>query len=180
MKNSLKTLIAVLLLAFSISYSKAQPKAKIGMSIDQVKKLYPNSTSTFNQSNAFIESETIIYGLEEKWGFKFKDGKVDMMSFHYYDRQFNEEKFSNFLLAAQNLIEDYKKAFGEPDIVEIGDTTYKDPDVKRHWGYKVIEAKWRNADEMKCKIEFKFLGGKGQYCLLFKVIFFDKEYAYFD
>lgn len=170
-------LIMFSLLSFAAS---SQPKAKIGMSIDEVKALYPNANSVFNESNSVITQKETIYGLENEWGFRFRDEKVDWIYFHHYENDFNEENFAVFFNAAKKTIADYESIFGQADQIEIGDTVFKDPYIERHWGYDVITAKWTNAQEMKIKVQFHFAGGKAHYYLLFKIHFFDKEYPYFE
>lgn len=55
--------------------------------------------------------------------------------------------------------------------------TFIDPYIEHHWGYDVISAVW-NTDEMSFKVEFVFIGGKGEYNFLFKMEFHKDGYIF--
>lgn len=160
--------------------SKAQPEVRIGMSMDEVKKAYPNTTSASYQNTITLSQPDTLYGLADEWGYRFEDNKLEWIFFHKYIDELNSENFRKCLSATASLMKEYADAFGLPDSVIVGDTTFVDPYVNHHWGYDVIEAQWNNAEGMKISIEFTFMGGKGEYHFLVKVNIFDKGYPYFD
>ena len=82
-------------------------------------------------------------------------------------------------LPPRRLIKKYTDDYGKPFEYKAVDTTYRDPYKDHHWGYDVIYAKWKT-DKIKFKIEFTFMGGKGEYHFLVKMGFFDKDYKYWD
>lgn len=176
--NSLITLLFALLL-FSIK-PKAQPLAKTGTRLSEFRKQYPPDKESKYNNTVTLEFPGTVYMLESVWGYRFTDSLLDWVFFHKYIPELNSSNFSNCLLTAGSLINDYAKFYGRPDTIITGDTTFRDPYEKRHWGYDVLEARWNNAGGMKIKVEFTFMGGKGEYNFLFSVNFFDKDYPYFD
>ncbi len=137
-----------------------------------------DSTSTYHEETNYHVYDT-IYGISDEWTYRFEDSKLQFHIFSHYSYEIDEKNFVLNLNAAENLIADFTKFYGEPDSFEIGDSTFVDPYEKRHWGYDVIKAKWETKG-MKIKIEFQFFGGKGEYFYLFSVKFFDEDYPYFN
>jgi hypothetical protein len=158
----------------------AQTKASIGMNMDEVKKLYPQTKSSTYENTITLSFNDTLYGLPGEWGYRFKNNQLEWIHFDKYFDEINKTNFDKCLTATKKVITDYTKAFGKPDTTIIGDTTFVDPYVKHHWGYDVIETRWNNYKGMKIKMEFTFLGGKGEYNFLVKINYFDKSYPYFD
>lgn len=175
-KNLLMT-ISIIIIALS---TVAQEKATIGMTLDEVKKIYPSIKTDSNENGITFSRLDNLYGLDDSWGYRFTENKLTWIFFHKYIKEFNDTNFSKCLVATRRLVKDYTKFYGKPDTTIIGDTTFVDPFKKKHWGYDVIEVRWKNYNGMKIKIEFTFLGGKGEYCLLFQIHYFDKNYPYYD
>jgi len=124
--------------------------------------------------------EQELYGLSGSWAYQFEDGLLKWFLFDKYIDEINDINFKKCLFAANQLIKDYTKQYGKPDTIFTGNTSFVDPYIKSHWGYDVIEAQWYNVNGMKIKIEFTFMGGKGDYHFLVKINYFDKNYPYFD
>ena len=61
-----------------------------------------------------------------------------------------------------------------------GKQKFVDPYKTKHWGYDVLEARWKNAGGQKMKVEFTFMGGKGEYHLIVVITHFDKDYPYYE
>lgn len=139
-------------------------------------KLFPNGIALSGQ----WERKEKLYELDGSWNYDFLNGKLDWYSYDKYLNEINESNFTKSLNAAKSLINDYTKIYGKPDTTIIGNTNFVNPREKHHWGYDVIEAKWYNANGMKIKIEFTFMGGKGEYHFLVKIEHFGKDYQYFD
>ena len=158
----------------------SQSKAKIGMSMEEVKELYPKTQSSYYNNSVTLSLNDTLYGLPSEWGFRFENNKLNWIFFSKYIDEINKSNFDKCLKASKKLIKEYTKTFGKPDTTIIGDTTFVDPLVKHHWGYNVIEARWNNYKEMKVKIEFEFFGGKGEYQFILTINYFDKNYPYFD
>jgi len=121
-----------------------------------------------------------LYGLKGSWTYRFENGKLSWIHFNKYLDEINENNFKQCLHAATQLINDYTRLYGKPDTTLTGDTTFVDPYKKHHWGYDVIEARWKDCKEMKIKIEFTFMGGKGDYHFLLGINYFDKNYPYYE
>lgn len=178
-QNTMKYLLLIIFMNLTM-ISLSQQKAKIGMTINEVMKLYPNSKSDTIGNEITLSRTENLYGLNDTWGYRFKEGKLDWIFFHKYIKDINSSNFNECLKATKKLIEDYTKAYGKPDTTITGNTTFIDPYVKKHWGYDVLEARWKNYNDMKIKIEFTFMGGKGDYNLLVQIHYFGKNYPYYD
>lgn len=164
---------------FSLS-TFAQSNARIGMSIEEVQKLYPKTQTSTYENTITLSFNDTLYGLPGEWGFRFENNKLNWIFFSKYIDEINKQNFAKCLKAAKKIIVDYTKTFGKPDSTIIGDTTFIDPYKKHHWGYDVIEARWNNYNGMKVKVEFKFFGGKGEYHFIVTINYFGKDYPYFD
>lgn len=159
--------------------SPAQSKVKIGMSMDEVKKVYTNTTSASYQNTITLSRPDTLYGLADQWGYRFENNKLSWIFFHKYIDELNQANFDLCLSAFHKLVKDFNVKYGKADSLITGDTTFIDPFVKHHWGYDVMEAQWKDADGMKIDIEFTFMGGKGEYHFLVTINIFDKSYPYF-
>ena len=158
----------------------AQPEVIIGMTMDEVNKIYPGLKSGTYENTTTLERPVNLYGLEDVWGYRFEKEKLTWIFFHKYMHEINETNFNKCLSATRKIIEDYTVLFGKPDTIITGDTTFIDPYKKKHWGYDVMEARWKNYNNMKIKVEFTFMGGKGEYNFLVSINYFDKNYPYFE
>lgn len=176
----MKNKIALIVFVLCSVYAFAQPDIKIGMSLNSVKQLHPEFNSTVSQNAVTLTKPDTLYGLNGEWGYRFENEKLTWIYFNKYIDEINEANFKKCLSAAEKLIEDYSKPYNKPDTLIIGDTLFVDPYIKKHWGYDVVEAKWKKSDNMKIKIEFTFMGGKGEYSFLVKINYFDTLYPYFD
>jgi len=171
----------ILLLFLGIGFPfKAQTKITIGMSPDSVKKIYPGMKESRYENSVTLSRKDNLYGLEDEWGYRFENGKLDWIYFDKYLDTLTEKNFKLYLTTTKKIIIDYTKAYGKPDTTITGNTKFIDPYKKHHWGYDVLEARWNNYRGMKIKVEFTFMGGKGEYHFLVKINYFDKEYPYFD
>lgn len=150
------------------------------MSLDSVKKVHPNyKESKYENSVTLTKKEKLPKG-EADWGYRFDNNKLDWIYYQKYVHELNEKNFNDCLAEARRLIAGLTEEFGSADFMQEGQTKFVDPAKKHHWGYKVIEARWNNAKGMKIKVEFTFMGGKGQYAFLVKENRFGKDYPYFD
>lgn len=151
---------------------------KIGMEFSEFAKELPEVVNNETDANKQYGFDTQVQGLDGGWSYNFKDGKLEWFMFSSYEEHFNQENFDKYLVAAQNSIEIFKQKYGEPTEFEFENKTYKDPYVERHWGYDVISAVWKT-DEMDFKVEFTFMGSRGEYNFLFKMEFHESGYEYF-
>lgn len=158
----------------------AQEKVIIGMTIKEVKKIYPAIKTDMNENGTTLSRPDNLYGLDDDWGYRFTGNKLTWIFFDKYINEINDGNFRKCLSATRQLVQDYTNLYGKPDTIIIGDTTFVDPFKKQHWGYDIIEAQWENYNNMKIKIEFTFMGGKGEYNFLVKICYFDKNYPYYD
>ena len=176
----MKYFIATLLL-FSVSSSSfAQSKASIGMTTDEVKKIYPGMESNTYQQTITLSRTEDLYGIDGTWGYRFEGDKLNWIHFDKYIDKINDKNFEKCLTATKQIISDYTRLYGNPDTTITGNTKFIDPYKEKHWGYDVLEARWKHHNGMKIKVEFTFMGGKGQYNFLVKINYFDKSYPYYD
>lgn len=174
----MKALISLIFL-FSILSAFSQNDLRIGMSEEELQSKYSNlKKSTYENTVTYTRPDT-LYELDGKWGYRFEKKSLNWIYFMRYDSDLNEANFNKNLEACEKLIKDYSKIYGFPDSLINGEKVYKDPYVKRHWGYDVLEARWYDANGMKIKIRFTFMGGKGEYNFLLTIDIFDKTYSYF-
>jgi hypothetical protein len=158
----------------------AQPSVTIGMTMNEVVKIYPGMKSGTYQNTTTFERPVSLYGLDDSWGYRFEEEKLTWIFFHKYIDEINETNFKKCLSATKSIIKEYTALYGNADTTLTGDTTFVDPYKKHHWGYDVIEARWKDYKGMKIKVEFTFMGGKGEYHLLVTVNYFDKNYPYIE
>lgn len=162
------------------SSSFAQSKASIGMTMDEVKKIYPGMESNSYQATITLSRTEDLYGIDGTWGYRFEGDKLNWIHFDKYIDKINEKNFEKCLTATKQIIADYTRLYGNPDTTITGNTKFIDPYKEKHWGYDVLEARWKDHNGMKIKVEFTFMGGKGQYNFLVKINYFDKSYPYYD
>ena len=175
-----KTLLLFSLIIFSTAlFSQEKNRINIGMDMYLFKMVYPKVISANAPTDGQWGRVDTLYGLPGSWAYNFKDGKLDWCLWDLYIDSLSQINFDKCLAAAKALIKKYTANYGKPLEYKEVDTTYKDPYKQHHWGYDVIYAKWKT-DKIKFKIEFTFLGGKGEYHFLVKMGFFDKDYPYWD
>ena len=139
-----------------------------GMTITQFKKACPTLKPVDNSQIIYKET---IRGLDGKWSFDFKDGKLSWFLYNFYvqeDKDVNEKNFNKCLKATEQIIADLTKLYGKPSEVEEGTKTFRDPYKDHHWGYDVTEALWKTK-KGDIKAKFKFFGGKGEYFFVVSV-----------
>jgi len=148
----------------------------IGMSIDEFKQIYPNLKSTkYQKTESFTRKET-IYGIDGKWYYEFKNSKLKWFKFDNYISEINQQNFDKCLKATQEITANFIKKYGNP-ISTSGNQKFRDPFKDHHWGYEVKKTVWK-ANNVKIKVEFYFMGSKGEYNFIIKIDFHDKNYEY--
>jgi hypothetical protein len=170
-------IIILLLLNFVLF---AQSKAKIGMSMEEFQALYPKTKSALYQNTTTLSIQDTLYNLPGQWGYRFDNNKLNWIHFDKYIDEINQRNFDLCVSASQEIIKNFTKAYGKPDTLITGNTNFIDPYQKHHWGYDVIEARWKEVSGMKIKVEFTFMGGKGEYHFLVVINYFEKNYPYFE
>lgn len=181
MKTSRAFLIVLTVISFfSFTFSFSQQKAKIGMSLQDVKTLYPNARESRYDKEINLTVEDTLHGVASAWSLNFSDDKLKWIMFNHYDAKLSEAGFKKYLKATKEIIADYTKWYGPPDEEIKGKQVYVDPYKKKHWGYDVLEARWKNVNGEKMKVEFTFLGGKGEYQFLVVITHFHKDYPYYE
>ncbi len=173
-----KLLTISFLFAFVCVFS--QPKAKIGMSLEDARKLFPNAIESKYEKTITLVNADTIHGLADAWEYNFTDGKLKSMSFSKYIDVISEANFKKCLKATKEIIADYTLLYDAPDEETEGKQKFVDPYKEHHYGYDVLEARWKNASGQKIKIEFTFFGGKGEYHFIVVINHFEKDYQYYD
>jgi hypothetical protein len=148
-----------------------------GMSLDAFLQVHPDLGRPAGPDTQVTRTET-RQGLDGTWTYEFEDGKLDWWVWDATIDELNEDNFRKCLEAASALIDEAKATSGSPVSLERGQTAFRDPKVQRHWGYDVVEAKWK-ADDVWFKISFRFKGAKGMYAFLVKSEFFRPGYEFF-
>lgn len=160
-------------------FSQEKGKINIGMDIKEFKKIYPSVIPKNAPDSGQWERSENLFDLAGSWAYNFKDGKLDWCIWDIYIDSINQKNFNKCLWATEVLIAEYTEDYGTPYEYSKTDTIFKDPYIDRHWGYEVLNAKWKTG-KVKFKIGFTFMGGKGQYHFLVKMGFFRNNYPYFD
>jgi len=174
----MKKLITIFFFSSFVVFS--QPSVKIGMSLDTVKKMFPYAQESISQKAITLTINTTIHDLTTSWAYNFEEGKLKSMLFSKYIDELTEANFKKCLKATKEIIADYTKLYDEPDELIEGKQKFVDPYKTKHWGYDVLEARWKNADGQKMKVEFTFMGGKGEYHLIVVITHFDKDYPFYE
>ncbi len=175
----MKNFLILLFITNSIA-TYSQSNIVIGMKLEDVKKICTDCKISVYENTTTLETPVTLYGLDDSWGYRFQGDTLTWIFFHKYIDELNDANFKKCLSATEQIIKDYTLLYGIPDTTIIGDTTFVDPYVKHHWGYDVIEARWKNYKGMKIKVEFTFMGGKGVYHLIVQINYFDKDYPYYE
>ena len=150
------------------------------MSLEEVKKLYPAAKESKYEKEINLTVDDTIHGLISGWGYNFVEGKLKWMSFSKYIDELTDANFNKCLKATKAIIADYTNWYYEPDEIIEGKQKFVDPYKTKHWGYDVLEARWKNVNGQKIKVEFTFMGGKGEYQLIVTINHFDKDYPYYE
>lgn len=159
----------------------AQEKGKvvIGMGLDAFRRVYPGVVPVDAKPDGQWSRPETLAGLPGRWSYTFVAGRLDWALWNVYVDELTESSFARCLKGARALIAIYTKAYGRPLSSEELDTVFKDPMKHHHWGYEVLFAKWQ-LDDLKFKIAFRFMGGKGEYHLIVSMAFFRSDYPYFE
>ncbi len=172
----MKSFLITALFSFSIHIiAFTQSKATIGMTMARVKKIYPDMEMSASGNTTTLTRPETLYGIDGKWGYQFKNQKLIWIYFDKYIDELNDNNFRKCLSATRHLIKDYTKRYGKPDTTITGNTKFIDPYKKHHWGYDVLEARWKDKNGMKINIKFKFMGSKGEYHFIVDINYFDKK-----
>jgi len=150
----------------------------VGIDFVEFSTNFPEIVKQETNNNKQYGYKTQIEKMDGGWSYNFKEGKLKWFMYNSYSDDITQENFDKYLLATQKIIEKYKLKYGEPKKITSENKKFKDPYIERHWGYDVIIAIWET-DEMDFKIEFTFMGGKGEYNFLFKMEFQKHGYEYF-
>ena len=150
------------------------------MSLEEVRKLFPNAIeSKYEKTITLVQADT-IHGLADAWEYNFIDGKLKSMSFSKYIDVISEANFKKCLKATKEIISDYTLLYDAPDEETEGKQKFVDPYKEHHYGYDVLEVRWKNASGQKVKVEFTFFGGKGEYHFIVVINHFEKDYPYYE
>lgn len=172
-------LLGLTILSFS-GLLIAQKPASIGISKTKFIQLYPELTSVIYEKTETYSIPDTLFGLDDKWGYRFEKDTLTWIYFHKYIDDITKENFELCLNSTDRIIAEFTELFGQPDTLIVGNRNYVDPYENWHWGYDVTEARWNNVNEMKIKVGFDFFGGKGMFNFIVSVNYFDKNYPYFD
>ncbi|GAB4290675.1 MAG: hypothetical protein Kow0068_16100 [Marinilabiliales bacterium] len=153
-----------------------------GITLENFAKIYPELFPKGILESGQSNFRNKLYNLDGYWYYRFKNDTLDNYGYYYSinnSNLLNEGNFRKCLSSTKAIIQEYTGYFGTPDSLFEGQQTFIDPSIKKHWGYKVIEAYWIENNQ-KIKVGFDFNGGKGQYFFNVYVKYFRKEYPYFD
>lgn len=150
----------------------------VGMPSSDFEKIFTECKPKTEKADYQGGVSVIVDSINGTWTFNIKNRKLNWYMFNSYSDDITENQFKKYLAAYNELKKQLESKYGKAKEEKKHDTEFKDPYIKRHWGYSVIESVWVN-DKMKIKLEFKFMGGKGDYNFLLKVEFQDKDYEFF-
>ena len=116
------TIIYTTLIILTTLYSSySQSKATIGMTEDQVQKIYPNMVSTIYENTKTLSRTENLYGIDGEWSYRFENEKLNWIHFDKYIDEINDTNFTKCLSATRKTIADFTKSYGNPDTTIIGD-----------------------------------------------------------
>lgn len=136
-------------------------KAWIGMSVSDLKALYPDITAAPDSKDRFVRTSN-EFGLDGSWMYSFTNQKLHWFVFNASQTVINKPNFSACLAATTNIIENYKEILGQPQRFRVGIPTFNDPEIKAHNGYLVEQASW-DSPVGRIKVDFSFLGENKAY-----------------
>jgi len=139
---------------------------------------FPDVINNQTDGNRQYSINKEVSGLSGSWVYDFKDNKLNRYNFDSYSDEINQANFDKYLTVKQDIIENFKRQFGEPTELEFENEIFKDPYVERHWGYDVISAIWRTP-EMDFRVQFHFIGSHRDYNFIFSMNFHHAGYEYF-
>lgn len=172
-----KRVTFILFFAFTISAAIAQTKVKIGMTLDEVKKILPNAKSEGDQNTITLSEPANLYGLKASWGYRFENEKLTWIFFMKYIDETDKNNFNKCLSATKKIIKDYAKHYGKPDSTVVGKTTFLET---YNLSYDVLKAYWKNYNGMKIKVDFNVMNGKSPKTFLVQINYHDKDYPYYE
>ena len=156
----------------------AKPKAVIGTSLTKFEEKYPIMVKQQYEDEVTFSEKFRVTDLDVSWLYWFKKEELEWIYMHKYIQQVNQENFDKCLKMTREIIAGFTLIYGKADSEEIVNATYISPLKRRHWGYDVMRAVWKNHTGMKIKVRFTFKGGKGDYSFLVSIDYHDKDYPF--
>jgi len=108
-------------------------KIVIGTTIQEFRNSYPRVIPKDAKRDAQWLRPEELCGLNGKWAYTFKDGKLDWALWDVYIDDLTDANFQKCLKATRSLIASYTKVYGKPFEHKELETTFKDPYKERHW-----------------------------------------------
>ena len=136
-------------------------KAWIGMSLDELRAVYPDITASDDSNDRYVRPAT-EYGLDGSWMYSFTNRKLHWFVFNASETIIDKPNFSACLAATTDIIESYKEILGQPQRFRVGIDSFNDPEIKPHNGYLVEQATWESAIG-RVRVDFSFLGENKAY-----------------
>lgn len=159
---------------FNIHVKKADHRSLVhawnlypGLNIYKVMELKPDYFPNGPGINGQWGKKENIHGLEGNRYFDFEASTLVRTVWNYYEGKQDKASFEKCLKATQAIVQEYTALYGTPVIVQ-GETKYKDPYKREHWGYDVLKATW-DMNTYTIEVYYTFMGGKGRYDLLVKI-----------
>lgn len=136
-------------------------KAWVGMSVDELKALYPDLTPIADSKERFTR-QSEEFGLSGTWQYSFTNHKLHWFIFNASQTTIDKPNFNACLAATSSIIDNYKEILGQPQSYRVGIPSFNDPAIKPHNGYEVEQAVWES-NAGRIKVDFSFLGENRAY-----------------
>lgn len=148
---------------------------QIGAEIDQVTSADYLFETYVEDGEKHFSRKGFTKNFAGKWTYDFKNDKLNKYHFDACCEDVNRENFIFYLKNTKQVIDFFKKEYGEPFHFSSENQKFKDPFSSKHYGYNVLSGEWKT-NEMDFKIQFKFNGAAEDYNFLFKMEFYDSGY----
>jgi hypothetical protein len=144
-----------------------QDDLKVGMSMDEFRKVMPGILPDEVKYNNTINEKVDGYGLNGNWTYRFKNNQLVYanflaqskrlgVGFSDYSKEKTTAEFQQFSKAMDLLIKDYLTFYGIPSSVDKNDPEFVDPET-RSYSYDIRKYIWTQG-ENSILVRFSFHG----------------------
>ena len=137
---------------------------RIGMSREAVVGQF-NTGLVTEISSSIVEVAEHGPDFPGKWTFNFNEDKLTWFVFNASSNEISNDKFQQYLVMTQGLIDKYAQALGTPGRVTRGIQEFRDPASQKHQGYQVLHASWDHSGG-RVVVNYSFIGEGNNYSFL--------------
>ncbi|MBP6641312.1 MAG: hypothetical protein KA293_13555 [Bacteroidia bacterium] len=169
---------------FSIVYARVPTKMEpkpiegcrfwLGMHVQDFAKEFPELFPDGVQWAGQWQHDATENGLPGKWTFNFDEGKLTFAGFSHYDGEVSANSIQGCMNAAEQMIDSLQNVYGAPDEYYSKEIMYRGMEEMEANMLRMCEAKWRNANGMKIRVDCRQLRGKSEPQLTLSVDYSEK------